>query len=315
MKILSKLISLSLILCITLSSTIYATSKESLTEDEERINVEKAFFEYHEEINSGYLERQGLKASIDNYTGKMYKVTYVYDDFIEIYKSTADFKQCIENDDYFWEVPIYDSDGKVITTCNIKLLPSFEERLAGGLEISPEHYDEMKQLLTARENEWGVYRIGSLIPPEYSDILSSEEMVNEFLRTTGFTEPEYISLLCMPLNIYLLYAEEAGIGYGIPFTSMIHNPFKNGQIYAIDDVVTAFNTIKEHYKQYDGLPLEELPLGGTESLSSLINIDPVTVGDQSSSSQSVLFISVIIIVLAALAILTLIGILKHRNKS
>ena len=283
--------------------SVYADYKADFSNiyhsDEERELAGDTFIEAFERILD-FLSDHNMKGDLESLKGGMYNVSYVYDYFIFRYEN--DFKECVNNEDSYWEIPIYDSGGEILTVCYAKVMPYFEDLLANGLVIPEENYDEMKEIYTRLGGTWQVFSQGHEIPLEYADILSYEESLKDFISEFGFISTGYIDLVRLPHKVYILYIEEGGIGYAVPITKNQSMPFENGKVYNIADVIEVYKAIYEHNKQYLDLPLEERPLGGppAELLADIAM--PTTVIHNADTNNNSMIIWVPVAIIAALCI-------------
>ncbi len=259
-----------------------------------------------ESLNEGYLANQGVKGSVEKYDNKMYKVYYAADDFTSLYVSGKDFIECIDSS-YFWEVPIIDDGGNIVAVADIKKMPYYDDLVADG-SIDPESFsDEMIASIKEVEGTWQAYRTGPFIPSEYAVILSSPQLLADYMRKSGFENPQNVYLISLPMEIYLLYAEEDGQGYGIPFTTLIHNPFENGKVYAISDIVSVFISLKN--MQSENVTGEAV-LGGVSTEHSIIPTAVIQKNDSNGKND----ISILPFAFLVVGILAISGTKLYINK-
>lgn len=210
--------------------------KESIEVAQEKDTVIGLFNKSFDSIAAD-LKEKGIDGVKNLKNNKMYKVYRLKDDdIVNLYKKEGSFSNLI-SDNIIWEIPIYNADGKIVSTCSIKRRPMLDELKASGKKLRPEVEQGAKDV----EGQWAVTLIGNYIPLEYAALLSEPDKIAEFLNKHDIENPQTIKIVILPYATYMLYVKDNDKEFGIPFNyreDLIG--IKNAEIYEMDAFIEIF---------------------------------------------------------------------------
>lgn len=255
MKPLLKIIALIFIVCFIMSSLAFASpidkAKGILVKDSIENSAEKdivldlynnSFIEIKDDLSE-----KGIKNVKNVKNNKMFKVYKAKDlDIINSFNTDKKFSNLISSD-YSWEVPIYDDNGKVVSTCNIKKGSLLENMKNNGKEFDKETQD----LLKKEEGKWSVALIGNYIPLDAAEFLSSSDKIENFLIENNLRELQDIKVVVLPYYTYVLYIKNNDKEFGIPYNLREDlTGITNGKLYEMGKLMEVFSKFLNSIPKY-----------------------------------------------------------------
>lgn len=216
------------------------------------------------------------RASAENTGRRMYKVFNLYSDFHERYDGS--FRSCVNYDDRFWEMPVYDADDNVITGQRATIGQSLETYDEWGWNINRDDPQTMKQI-EGLAGKWHVYCTGVPMRNEVLALLADDDAIKELLTANGLTGPSSLELVAIPTyvaEVYFLFAVQGGQEYLIPFEKSDYYPIESEKVYLAGDVISMFREVDRVWQEtIKDLPSSEWPIGGMDMTKLRVTIAPV----------------------------------------
>ncbi len=217
-------------------------SKESISSASEGKEV-KASLENKDSQLKREFKQLGIKASSVK-KDAAYKVYVMQNvNLIEQYKIENNFESLISNE-YFWEIPISDDNGTIVSTCDVQKGRSLSEIKT---RFKKKNIDsQTEEMVKKNEGKWGVSLIETYMPLEGAAFFSNKDRIVELLSKNGFDNIDNIKTVIVPEygRTYLLYIKNKTGEYAIPYSKRPDlNTLQNGKVYRISEIMDTFAKI------------------------------------------------------------------------
>ncbi|MEG6520874.1 hypothetical protein [Desulfotomaculum sp. 1211_IL3151] len=154
--------------------------------------------------------------------GTPYKVYYAPDDFIEPFTMDGDFSKAVKGQ-VFWEVPLLDDKGRVISTST-----AWKEQGA-----------------------WTIAQTGLYAPVEVIEVTTNPELLYELLKDNNIEGVKKIKhVRSIDVGLDILYIKAKSGEYLLPFGNRPDiTGLENLKVYTVDEVKNIWKELLEEQKQ------------------------------------------------------------------
>jgi hypothetical protein len=235
-----------------------------------------------------------VKSNEGNSAYKVYLMKTV--DFVTDFENTGSFQKLISNE-YFWESPIFDELGNVVSVATFAKGKKFEEyNLAEG---SVEK--EVEDAVRAREGKWFMESNGNFIPNESVEFIVNKDAISNVIIKAGIDIPTDLKVVSLPgFYTYMLYMKDDKNEFGIPFTYREDlTGLVNGNIYKVSELV---NNLKNSYAFIHRKDFAE----GTYGAASLTS-------SEYTAKSNTIYIILSIAIIACILLVTALVVIRRRK--